>query len=531
MELSKLIEISKQVFEISDISKLGATITEKLNDVTIFSKWVDSVPDMTEDNLQPIFQYYMADRKEKMQDYTPKSLALAACMVAGVHNVKSVYDMCAGSGALTIQAWNVNPECRFICQEFDERVIPFLLFNLAVRNINAVVIHGDVLSEEQFKAYSVKSGENFSSVFEIPVPIEIKADCCISNPPYNMKFKLPAFAALNDRYKYGVPPENNANYAFISAAIQAADNAALILPNIVLSTKQNAEAEIRENLICSNMIDAIVENPDNMFECTSIGTCICSFKKNKQTATVEMLDMRQTFTEEVRLQKGQFGGASHTNRTYQKTVKVYSQENINSMLSAITNRRNKAEFSASVTKEELKNKKYTLVPGMYFQIEFQEPEHRPFSEIIRDYNKIVSEKNACKLVINETLAKAIKLPVLEFKQDINFHGKMYEFMEKVSGEKLVKPDYVTFTKNKGECIFKANDPEHLSTIFLSVLQMWKQHIMYLNEQENVILAEYRDAIMPELMSGRMNPDTGKIQEEKGKEKNVFDMSFEEFIGG
>ena len=113
------------------------------------------------------------------------------------------------------------------------------------------------------------------------------------------------------------------------------------------------------------------------------------------------------------------------------------------------------------------------------------------------------KKNACKLVINETLAKAMKFPVPEFKQDMAFDGEMYDFMEKVSGEKPVKPDYVTFTKNKGECVFKANDPEHLSTIFLSVLQMWKQHIMYLNEQENIILAEYRDAILPELMSGKI----------------------------
>ena len=68
MELSNLIEISKQVFEISDVSELGAAIFEKMNDVSTFQKWADLVPDITTDNLQPIFQYYMADRKEKMQD-------------------------------------------------------------------------------------------------------------------------------------------------------------------------------------------------------------------------------------------------------------------------------------------------------------------------------------------------------------------------------------------------------------------------------------------------------------------------------
>ena len=50
---------------------------------------------------------------------------------------------------------------------------------------------------------------------------------------------------------------------------------------------------------------------------------------------------------------------------------------------------------------------------------------------------------------------------------------------------------------------KANDPEHLSVIFMTALELWKQHIMYLNEQENIILAEYRDAILPELMSGKI----------------------------
>ena len=106
-------------------------------------------------------------------------------------------------------------------------------------------------------------------------------------------------------------------------------------------------------------------------------------------------------------------------------------------------------------------------------------------------------------MINETLAKAMKLPVSEYKQDINPDKQMYEFMEKISGEKPINPDYISFTKNKGECTFKANDPEHLSVIFMTALELWKQHIMYLNEQENVILAEYRDAILPELMSGKL----------------------------
>lgn len=505
MELLEATNYFKEILEISDISESPDKIKEIIlnNQTEIFKKWILKNPDLTCDSLQPIFQYYLADRKGKMQDYTSKSLALAACMVVEIHKAKSVYDMCAGSGALTIQAWNINPKCRFICQEYDERVIPFLIFNLAIRNMNAIVIRGDVLSEEQFEAYALIPGTDFSQVAEIPAPVDIKCDCCISNPPYNLKWNVPVFSALNDRYKYGVPPSSNANYAFISAAIQAADNAVLILPQSALSSEQNAEAEIRENLIEANLIDAIIQNPGDMFECTNIGTCLYSLKRNKQTVTVEMVDMQQHFTEEIRLQNGQFGGTAHTNRTYQKTVKTYSEENINSIIGAIANRRNKTGFSWAATPEMLKSQKNKLVPSAVIPFKYLEPEHREYYDIVTDYNKIIEEKNACKLVINETLAKAMSLPCAELKSDMNIDGGMYELMERLSGIKPIKPDYISFTKNKGECMLKANDPEHLSTIFKHTLMMWKQHLAYLNEQENIILAEYRDAILPELMSGKI----------------------------
>lgn len=103
--------------------------------------------------MQMIFQYYFADRKEKMQDYTPKSLAVAVAELSKNKDEKICLDLCAGSGALTIQKWSKNNDLKFICKEYDNRVIPFLLFNLAIRNIDAEVIHCDVLSDEIFRTY------------------------------------------------------------------------------------------------------------------------------------------------------------------------------------------------------------------------------------------------------------------------------------------------------------------------------------------------------------------------------------------
>ena len=185
MELSELVEKFKTIIEVNDINGASSELLRKVvdNRLEVYDKWVMEVGELENDTLQPIFQYYYADRKNKMQDYTPKSLARLTCMIAGIEKGGKVYDMCSGSGALTIQAWAINPECTFICQEFDERVIPFLLFNLCIRNIEAVVIHGDVLLEEQFKIYKVEKGEKYSKVTETSECVDISADFCISNPP------------------------------------------------------------------------------------------------------------------------------------------------------------------------------------------------------------------------------------------------------------------------------------------------------------------------------------------------------------
>lgn len=105
---------------------------------------------------------------------------------------------------------------------------------------------------------------------------------------------------------------------------------------------------------------------------------------------------------------------------------------------------------------------------------------------MKDINRIIAEKNSCKLVINETLAKALGFDVSLYKNYLkSFDNEQNSFYEKISGQKMLKADYIQFTKNKGEFTLKSNDPEHLSTIFMMAVQMWKQHIMFLNEQENI----------------------------------------------
>ena len=138
----------------------------KNNDVRIYEKFCELIKnDLSVDWLQKIYQYYQADRKEKMQDYTPQSLARFVSKLVGESDI--IIDMCAGSGALTLQKWKLKPEQSFCLYELDENVIPFLLFNMAVRNIKCVVNHADVLQDEVFHVYTVSKGNKYGEVKEV----------------------------------------------------------------------------------------------------------------------------------------------------------------------------------------------------------------------------------------------------------------------------------------------------------------------------------------------------------------------------
>ncbi len=167
MDLKDLLGKMMNLFEAEKVDMLGERLFNAVrdNDSGMYEAFCDIVQDLSVDWLQKIYQYYLADRKEKMQDYTPKSLAIFASKLVG--DADTVTDLCAGSGALTIQKWAASPETKFELYEFDESVIPFLLFNMAVRNVNCTVYHSDVLTQEVYRTYRIVKGERFGFFKEV----------------------------------------------------------------------------------------------------------------------------------------------------------------------------------------------------------------------------------------------------------------------------------------------------------------------------------------------------------------------------
>lgn len=165
MELKELTDKTLALFGADSPQKLTDRIYETVtsNDTEKYRAFINLVDgELSKDHMQKIYQYYQADRQNLGQDYTPASLARLVALLAG--SSSKIIDMCAGSGALTIQKWNEDKNVSFVCIERDGKVIPYLLFNLAIRNISAEVQHKDVLSGELFNVYRVHKGDTYGRV-------------------------------------------------------------------------------------------------------------------------------------------------------------------------------------------------------------------------------------------------------------------------------------------------------------------------------------------------------------------------------
>lgn len=497
----ELLEFKNKLFGILKITEVeqleNALLTAVLShDVDIFKKY-EKITDTSKDWLQALWQYYKADRVEKKQDYTPQFICNLVTALAG--DCKTINDYCAGSGALCCQIAKHKSLEHINAVELDKRVIPILLFNLCLKNVNASVCNADVLTGEIYPpAYELKGTEDYSICQQVDYSIAKNADVAVCNPPYNLRWEPTMHISWGEKFDI-IPPKSSANWAFALNALSFADKAIMIMPQSIFSNEQ--EKEVRKYLIDHDLIEVIITLPDKMFEATSIATCIVVLNKSKrQTGVIKFIDSRNNHVVEKRAQNGQFGGASHTNRTYEKAYNVLSSENIDKIINAPENQ---AGFSSTQKNSDIAKNEYILTPSRYIEMgQSEEKPHRSFQDIADNINAIVAVKNSCKLVINETLARDLGLDVALFKEDIETSKNMVS-QQKQIGVKLIEDDYISFSKTKNEMVFKCNDKNILPEVMKQFLPVWKNHVATLNALENVYLKELRDAVLPDLMSGKI----------------------------
>lgn len=234
---------------------------------------------LDDDPVNVLFQEEHGDRDRFKQDYTPPELARLVAEMAHRDTGKApatIADLCAGTGTLTLACLKRFPRAFYHCEEVTARAIPFLLFNLAIRGVNAEVFQQDVLTREVAASWRlIPDGKGFSDISAGTEARYEKYDLVVSNPPYSLRWE--PFDSL--RWRWGVAPKKAADCAFVETGLcMMADGgeALFIVPHGVLFRGQ-AEAGIRESILRDHLLKTLVGVPANLFLNTQIPVCVMRF--------------------------------------------------------------------------------------------------------------------------------------------------------------------------------------------------------------------------------------------------------------
>lgn len=353
--------------------KLIELIKDEDKKENLFEKFLELETDLSYDWFLEYYQSEHSDRKGKGQDFTPSEVSEITSRILGQGS--SNLDICSGVGGLTIKRWSDNPNQTFYCEEFSDRAIPFLLFNLAIRNIKGVVKHGDSLTREFKAIYKLEQGEQFSFIKILNEIEDIKAETIIMNPPYSMKWSADKKYLEEDRFKRfeRLAPKSKADYAFLLTGLdQLAGNGkiAVILPHGVLF-RGGAEGTIREKLIEMNLIESVIGLPSKIFYNTDIPTVIITLRKDKEDTDILFIDGSDDFENVPPKNKLREKDICKILKTYHKKKEI-------------------DRYSKMVDLEEIKNNDFNLNISRYID-KYVEEYISPLSDILKCMKKIDEE--------------------------------------------------------------------------------------------------------------------------------------------
>jgi type I restriction enzyme M protein len=227
------------------------------------------------DVLGEVYEYFLemfarAEGKRGGEFYTPASVVKVLVEVLEPYSGR-VYDPCCGSGGMFVQAEKFvlahagrRDDIAVYGQESNERTWRLAKMNLAIHGIN-----GNLSSRWEDTFYADKHPD-------------LKADYILANPPFNMS----DWARRTDdpRWRYGVPPANNANFAWLQHIVyklSANGTAGVVLANGSMSSRQSGEGEIRKALVETDLVACMIALPPQLFRTTQIPACLWFFANNK----------------------------------------------------------------------------------------------------------------------------------------------------------------------------------------------------------------------------------------------------------
>lgn len=329
----------------------------------------------TRDILGRTYEYCLSKFAEKEgknagEFYTP------ACVVKTLVEVIQplhgrVYDPCCGSGGMFVQSaefikrhqGNIN-DISVYGQESNPTTWKMATMNLAIRGISADLgkFNADTFFDDCHK------NERF--------------DYILANPPFNMKDWGGDRLKDDPRWDYGIPPEGNANFAWLQHMIHHLSRKGrlgMVLANGSLSSQTSGEGAIRKNIVDDDLVEGIIAMPGQLFYSTQIPVSLWIINKSKnQSGKTLFVDAREMGTMVTR------------------KLREFTDEDIAKVAGAFDAFREgtfepEKGFSAEATIEDIAKQDYILTPGRYVGIADVEEDDEPFEDKMKRLTGELSE--------------------------------------------------------------------------------------------------------------------------------------------
>ena len=344
------------------------------------------------DMLGRVYEYFLGqfaskDGQKGGEFYTPACIVKTMVEMIEPYSGR-VYDPACGSGGMFVQSLkfiqNHQGNVRNVSiygQEKNPTTWKLAKMNLAIRSID-----GDL-------------GRFAADTFHEDLHKDLKADYILANPPFNISDWGQEKLVDDYRWKYGIPPKGNANYAWLQHMISKLSvngKAAIILANGSLAAG-GQEGEIRKKIIEADLVDCIVAMPANLFYTVAIPCSIWIINRNKKqkgnTLFINASNMGTMITRKLReLTEEDIYKIADTYHSYQNNV------NYDDVLG----------YCKKSTIDEIKLNDYVLTPGRYVGIEEIKEDGISFEEQMKNIVSELSKQFEESHKLEEEIKKNLK---------------------------------------------------------------------------------------------------------------------------
>ncbi|MBW2147997.1 MAG: SAM-dependent DNA methyltransferase [Deltaproteobacteria bacterium] len=328
----------------------------------------------SKDILGRVYEYFLAqfasaEGKKGGQFYTPRCVVQVLVEMLAPYKGR-VYDPCCGSGGMFVQSEKFVEahggrvgDISIYGQESNHTTWRLAKMNLAIRGIDTNL------------------GPENADSFHRDLHKDLKADYILANPPFNSSDWGGERLREDIRWKFGMPPVSNANFAWVQHFIHhLAPNgiAGFVLANGSMSSNTGGEGEIRKAIIEADLVDCMVALPGQLFYSTQIPACLWFLARSKKNSRFRDRRGETLFIDTRKL--GHLVDRTHREFSQEEIARIAGTYHAWRGDKGAGEYKDVPGFCKSARTKEIAAHGYVLTPGRYVGAEAVDDEGEPFQE-------------------------------------------------------------------------------------------------------------------------------------------------------